>query len=168
MQWVGEYQHQLVYHVKIFCTYIECKVKHIWGYRNIWLKWVGHLWLKWVGYLYSNGWDSYGKVGIVLGDMLKTVFRGVLVIVWPRVSVPLNSQLVAYYKCLDNCISEAFRYHELQFRLNIMCIAWVFPKNCLSREDTCKHGTLLPNLSSLRESSHQTLQFGIQKHVREN
>ena len=55
-------------------------------FKTWWNMGVGHLWLKWVGQL----WQS----------KLSLVFRGVPfpVLAWPRVSVPLNSWPMAYYR----------------------------------------------------------------------
>ena len=69
---------------------------------HLWLKWVGHLGLKWVGHLWLKWVGQLWQSEILFLDMLKKslVFRGVPfpVLAWPRVSVPLNSRPMAYYR----------------------------------------------------------------------
>ena len=87
---------------------------------HLWLRWVGHLdlnkWdirLKWVGQLNLNGWDIYGSDGwvTVFGRYAQksTGLQGSTLF-----SHHMNSQSMAYYKCVHNkvCIHD-LREHTL-------------------------------------------------------
>ena len=113
---VGEHQHHwhISVHDENFHTYSSVKViKHDgiqgWGIYDLngwgiyglngWgiydFKWVRHLQLRWVGQLWQTELLFFGRYA-----QKTLVFRGVpfLVLAWPRVSVPLNSWPVPYYR----------------------------------------------------------------------